>query len=275
IKNIENAPYFNDKNDKVLGLNPDYYDWNFKNEYIDKISNIKAICLGTTSYSWVDIDYCKNKNIPVTNVPKYSTEAVSEYALFMMLSLARKLPLQIKNGFKLEYDKSMLMTNIENKTVGIIGLGAIGSNIARLCTNLGMKVIYWSKTSRNENYKNVSLEELFNESDFIVPTFLVNDDTKRIITDSLINRMKKSVSIINILNEEILNSKLVIEKVKNNEIYGYAFEDNKANINDYVGNILVLPAYAWYTKEALDNLQQIWVDSIISACNNNIINQVN
>ena len=88
------------------------------------------------SFDWIDLDYCRENNIAVTNIPKYSTNSVAEYAVFYMMSLAKKLPLQMKNNFKEEYVDSMKNTEIFGKTVGIIGLGTIGSSIAEICNRL-------------------------------------------------------------------------------------------------------------------------------------------
>lgn len=275
IFELDSAPYLNDEEEKVLALDPDFYDWNLQNAHIDKVKNLKGICLQTTSYSWIDVDYCKSKGIVVTNIPKYSTTAVSEYAIFLMMSLARKLPLQIKNNFKCEYNSEMLMESLEDKTIGIIGLGSIGNAIAEKCKGIGMNVMYWSRNSKNDNFSYVEIEELFKEVDYIFPTLLSNDETKKIITDELINSMKETSSFISIVHGDLYNHNLILEKVKKGEISGYAFEENEKDMRDYVGNVMVTSCYAWYTKEALENLVEIWIDSIKGITNGNVVNGVN
>lgn len=98
-----NAEYVKSNEPKIIAIDPDFVDWNFSNDLIGKIPNLKAICLMSTSYSYVDIEFCKQNNIIVTNVPKYSTDSVAEYACFLMMSIARKIPLQIKNNLKEEF----------------------------------------------------------------------------------------------------------------------------------------------------------------------------
>ena len=73
------------------------------------------------------ICHCKENNIIVCNIPKYSTDSVAEYAIFLMMCLAKKFPLQLKKDYKMEYSIPMLTTEIRNKTVGIIGLGTLFS----------------------------------------------------------------------------------------------------------------------------------------------------
>ena len=272
---LDDALYLSDDDEKILAIDPDFYNWNLTNEHIDKIKNLKGICLDTTSFSWVDLDYCAKKGIPVTNVPKYSTDAVAEYAVFMMMALAKKLPLQLKNDFKCDYSNQYMMSNIACKKVGVIGLGNIGTAIAEMCNNMGMKVSYWSARSRNDKFKYMELDKLFRESDFIFPVFLSNDETRKIITDELINSMKDSASFVSIVHDDLYNHNLILDKVSSGELYGYAFEENDSDIKSFKGNVFVTSQYAWYTKEAMDNLTVIWLDSIKGVAKGKYVNKVN
>lgn len=273
---LDEAPYLNDEADKILVADPDWYNWNIGAEHLSKIKNLKGICLATTAYDWVDLDYCNKNNIVVTNIPKYSTDSVAEYAVFLMMCLAKKFPMQIKNKYKTDYSLGMLTTELRNKTVGIIGLGHIGSRIAEICIGLGMKVIYWNRKEKECNYKYVDLDTLFSNADFIIPAFVTNEDTKKLITDDLINKMNNS-AFINIVNNpnEIYNHSLMLEKSEEG-IISYAFEkyDDKI-IDNFKGNVMVTAPYAFYTKEAIDRLIAIWVDNVISVVNKKPQNIVN
>lgn len=273
---LDEAPYLNDEADKILVADPDWYNWNISSEHLSKIKNLKGICLSTTAYDWVDLDYCNKNNIVVTNIPKYSTDSVAEYAVFLMMCLAKKFPMQIKSKYKTDYSLGMLTTELRNKTVGIIGLGHIGSRIAEICTGLGMKVIYWNRKEKECNYKYVDLDTLFSDADFIIPAFVTNEDTKKLITDDLINKVHNS-AFINIVNNpnEIYNHNLMLEKSEEGLI-SYAFEkyDDKI-IDNFKGNVMVTAPYDFYTKEAIDRLIAIWVDNVISVVNGKPQNIVN
>ena len=275
--NLDDAPYLKDDEEKILVIDPDWYNWNVDKNHLSKIKNLKGICLSTTAYDWVDLDYCKNNNIVVCNIPKYSTDSVAEYAIFLMLSLARKYPIQAKMDYKVDYSKEMLANEIKGKTVGIIGLGTIGTKIANMCNGLGMKVIYWSRSEKDNNYQRVDLDKIFSEADFIFPAFSTNDETKKIITDELINKMNGK-ALINVINNsrEIYNHDLVIKKAENKEI-SYAFElyGDMKKMYEYKGNIMAVAPYAFYTKEAMDRLIAIWCDNVIAVVNNNPQNIVN
>lgn len=177
---LDKAPYLNNDDEKILMIDPDWYNWNVNANHLSKIKNLKGICLSTTAFDWIDLKYCKENNIVVCNIPKYSTDSVAEYAIFLMMCLAKKYPIQAKTNFKMDYSKYMLNTEIRNKTAGIIGLGTIGTKIANLCNALGMNVIYWNRSEKDSKYEKVDIETIFIKADFIFPTFATNDDTKKI-----------------------------------------------------------------------------------------------
>ena len=192
IKKERDYPYLNDEEEKIILADPDWYDWDISAEHMKQIKNLKAICLSTTAFDWIDLEYCKNNNIIVTNIPKYSTNSVAEYAVFYMMGLAKKLPMQMKNNFKMEYNDAMKTSEIFGKTVGIIGLGTIGSRIAEICSNLGMKVMYWNRSPKENNYQKVSIEEIFEKANLIIPAFATNEETKKLITDELIKKLNST-----------------------------------------------------------------------------------
>lgn len=267
---LDNAPYLKEKDEKILVVDPDWYNWNINANHLSKIKNLKGVCLATTAFDWIDLEYCKENNILVTNVPKYSTDSVAEYAIFLMMALAKKFPMQLKKDYKMEYSKSMLTTEIKNKTLGIIGLGTIGSKIAEMGSSLGMNVIYWNRTKKDCNYKSVDLETIFTTADFIIPTFATNEETKKLISDDLINKMNNN-ALINVINNstEIYNHELLIKRAEEGKI-SYAFEiyDDGKKMYDYKGNIMATAPYAFYTKESIERLLDIWTQNAIAIANN-------
>ena len=272
---LDSAEYLKDDEEKILMADPEWYHWNLRKDHISKIKNLKAICINTTAFDWIDAQYCNNNGIIVTHTPKYSTDSVAEYAIFLMMCLAKKLPIQIKTNYKMEYNHEMLNTEIRDKTVGIIGLGTIGTRIAELCSNLGMKVIYWSKNKKENSYQRVEVDEIFKKADYIIQTFATNDETRKLITDERIEMMSGNNLINIIINPvEIYNHNLVLEKAGKNEI-GYAFEiyDDKT-LNDFKGNVMATAPYSFYTKESIDRLVELWCNNTIGILNNNLQNVV-
>lgn len=148
---------FKDNNDKIIIYDPDYAGWNFPDEILNNIKKIKAIFLGTTDKSYLNIDICGEKNIDVINIPRYASESVAEYLFMYMFALAKKIPLQIKNENRQDFSNNYLQQELRNKKVGIVGLGNIGKRIADMCYGIGMDVYYWNRNKKDIQYKYITL----------------------------------------------------------------------------------------------------------------------
>jgi phosphoglycerate dehydrogenase-like enzyme len=252
-----------DPEEKIIAADPDFFEWIFPNELLDTVPSIKAICLQTTSFSWVDTEYAAQKGIPVTNLRGFSMEAVAEYAFMMALSVARKLPLVIKDKDRQDFVKHQGI-ELRNKTAGIIGLGRIGRRIAEICEGFGMSVVYWSKNSREERWNYLELPELMISSDIVFPTLAQNKETENIITDDLLSSLSSSSIFISIVHK-VYNHELLLNLAQEGKIYGYGFEEKDGDLNNYNGNVLALPSMAWATDESMKLNGRMWTESIVSA----------
>lgn len=256
-----------DNNEKIIIYDPDYAGWSFPNNILIEVQNLKAIFLGTTDKSYINLDICKDKNIDVINIPKYASESVAEYLVMYMFVLSKKIPLQIKNNNKQDFSEPFLQMELKNKKVGIVGLGNIGYRIAQICDGIGMDIYYWNRTKKDNNYKFIELDKLFKECDIIYICLAINKETKKIITNDLLDKMKKNCILISGTGKQLFDSKVIENKVRNNEIFGYAFEEPNTLLEKYSGNIMVTSEYGWYTNEASDLRIKRWVELIIDYIN--------
>ncbi len=264
-----------DEDPKIVAIDPDFCWRNVPKEIISAMKNVQAICLQTTSFSWIDIDAAKQSNIPVVNLRWFSTQSVAERAIMMTLNVARKVPMIIKDSWKADFVLHQWI-ELRWKTAGIIGLGAIGKSIAQLCTWLGMNIVYWSKSSRDDRFSHVSLDELMSQSDIIFPTVAQNEETTWLITDDMLLSMKKSAIFASIIHvDKIYNHNLVIKLVESWAIYGYAYESENEKINDFTGNIRVWPALARCTSESFEKNAKMRMEAITCAALGKYDNQVN
>lgn len=267
-------PNLSDNDQKILAISPVPLDWQIPSYVYQNLNNVKAICLATTGFDFVDLTKTNDLNITVTNVPYYSTNAVAEYALFMLFSLLKKVPYQIKSNFKSEFTDYNIMDQLNNKVVGIIGLGHIGEKIANLLNNLDLKIIYWSKNSRNSKYKYVTLVKLLKTSDIVFPTFSLNDQSQKILTKKNLSLMKKSAYLVNIVGENAIDTQFLINQTENKKLQGLAFESETIKMKDYKENVFITAPMAWYTRQSLANNIDIWTDTIISCIKHKPINIV-
>ena len=162
---IENI--INDSSEKVIVYDPDFGGWDFPKRILEHSQNLKAIFLGTTDKSYIDLDYCNESSIEVFNIPRYAADSVAEYLVMYMFNCAKKIPLQIKNNNKQEFIPVYEQIQLKDKKVGIVGFGNIGSRIANMCNGIGMNVCYWDRKEKECNYTFISLEEFFSSCDVI------------------------------------------------------------------------------------------------------------
>jgi phosphoglycerate dehydrogenase-like enzyme len=268
---------FEGKEERLLCLNPDYVNWKLPSSDYKDIPNLKAILIASTGFEWVEQDVANERNIPICQIVNFSTQAVAEWAIMMMLNLARQTPRLIKDGFPLDYDKDFMKyrgIQIKGKTAGIIGLGNIGSAIAEACAGLGMQVIYWSRSSENDAYEKVALDELMSTADVVFPTLAKNPATLKLITDEQTNSMKKSAILVDIAHGLFAQEK-ILKKVATGDLFGYGYEGKPAEFNKHESNVWAAPAYAWTTYESMHNSIVLWTDNMISATQNEFPTRVN
>ncbi|KKQ01952.1 MAG: Glyoxylate reductase [Candidatus Roizmanbacteria bacterium GW2011_GWA2_36_23] len=270
---IRNIKMLKEKGDKILCPFPEPLAWKFPNEFIKEIPDLKAICLSTTSYSWIDGKLASSMGVQLTNVPN-PPNAAAESAIFSMFGVAKKFVNAYKEK-QFEYIPSNFLLEVTNKTMGVIGLGKIGSRIAELGKNLGMNVIYWSRKTRNNKYKYVDLQVLFKTADFIFTSIALNEDTDNLVSAKLIDMMKPESSIIANINSEVVDVDYLLRKVKEKKIYGCALSLANKTINDYEGNVFLLPINNWYTKETVEQKMKIWIENIIAVIKGSPLNLVN
>ena len=258
---IENI--INDSSEKVIVYDPDFGGWDFPKGILEHSQNLKAIFLGTTDKSYIDLDYCNESSIEVFNIPRYAADSVAEYLVMYMFNCAKKIPLQIKNNNKQEFIPLYEQIQLKDKKVGIVGFGNIGSRIANICNGIGMNVCYWDRKEKECSYTFISLEELFSTCDVVYLCLSINDETKNLITDGLLNRLKTNCIFISCTGKSLFNYSLIEEKIKNNELFGYALEEPNKELNSYDGNVMVTSEYAWFTKEANEARMNLWTEIIV------------
>lgn len=259
------------KGAEIVGVDPDPLGGFEKakeklTKVIESLPNLKGICLSTTSFGWVDLDYCKKRKIPVSNVPGYSKESVAEQTIAFLLGAAKRIFVSDRRTQK---DKYFLDRGFElrGKTLGIIGLGNIGSATAELARGIGMKVIAYNRSSKKMNgVKMVSLDQLLKEADTISLHTTHEKANNNIISKTQLTKMKKGVIIINTVDRELVDEKAMADALKSGKVdtYVYEGEDLVHTPLAKLENAIGFKGFAWFTKEALDNLYRIWINNLVA-----------
>lgn len=265
-----------DPDPKVIAADPDVTGWNLPNEVIAQIPNLRAVCLQTTGYEWVDGEFCRECGIVVTNVPHYASVSVAEKCIFMALALAKRYPLYLRKG-GMSYAPEFIGDEMWDKPTDIIGFGEIGHALARRLEGLvgNKEICYYSHNQNDPDFHYWPFEDMLEKSEFMFVTVSKNLDSLALFDD--LSRFNKNMKIIVVSNgfEEV--TQRLVEKCERGELGGVAFESDDPEIlnKDYETNIFVTPHNAHCSKEALKSMFEIWVDSICGIAEEKIINQVN
>lgn len=199
-----------------------------RRELIDeaiKGGNLKLIIRGGVGVDNIDVQYAEQNGIKVRNTPNASSSSVAEIILAHMFSLARFLNqsnITMKAG--LWKKKDYVGVELEGKTLGIIGMGRIGSELAKKCTALGMKIIYFDLMdikNIDNNYRKVEFDELLRESDFISINI---SGTKSIIGSEELKKVKKGVFIINTSRGKALDEEAIITSLNDGTLGGVGLD---------------------------------------------------
>ena len=182
---------------------------------LSKCKNLKLLDIAFTGVDHIDIEYCKQNNISVCNASGYATTAVSELAIGLMLDVYRKISFLNQKTRELQGRGSILGCQLKNKTVGIVGTGAIGCETALMLQKLSCNVIAYSRTVKAEiikaNIPYVSLEELMERSDIISLHTPLNPSTYHLISKDMLKLCKPSAILINTARGNVVDE-LVIQR---------------------------------------------------------------
>jgi phosphoglycerate dehydrogenase-like enzyme len=262
----------------VLGVQPSWVDGCWEGlpwEKLKEMKGLRGLSLSTTAYEWAPYRELAAKNIPVTNVPGKSTDAVGEYYVFIMIALLRKLPHIIKNGWHFSYGPEVLGSDARGLTAGIIGLGKIGRKIADLCYGYGMKVIYWSRSQKDCPYQYREIDGVCRTADVVFLTTIADKATEGLIDKSRVDLMKQTALLLVPVNAMVFDKEYVLEKVAKKELGGLGFESEEERVTEFEGNVFPAPEIGYYTKQTLDNESRIMTDAMISILEGKPINVVN
>ena len=245
---------------------------------IDACPNLRAIAVLATGYNVVDTAYARTKDIPVMNVPVYGTDNVAQYAIALLLEACSQVGHHDRSVHAGEWTRSIdfcywqkPLIEVSGKTAGIIGFGRIGQAVARILSAMNVHVLAYSRSERAEGRAladYVSLDTLFQKSDFIFLHCPLTPETDGIINAANIAKMKDGVIIINngrgqLIVEEDLAAALTRGKVAYAAVDVASTEPIAAeNPLLHAPNCIITPHISWATKEARERIMQMTADNV-------------
>lgn len=260
-------------------------------EVLAAVPQLKYIGVVATGYNVVDIAAARKRGIPVTNIPAYGTDAVAQSTFALLLEIANQVGVHNQsvhqgdwqNSIDFTYWKTPLM-ELRGKTIGLIGYGEIAQATATIAHAFNMQVIYWNhraKEAQAEWAQQVSLEELYHQSDVISLHVPQTAETEQMINQEAIQQMKDGVILLNTARGGLLDEAAVAEALNVGEIYAAGVDvvskEPMAADNPLLKakNCFITPHIAWAPVETRERLMGIAVDNFaafIHGTEKNVVN---
>lgn len=249
-------------------------------ELIDAAPSLKLICESATGVNNIDLEYAASKGIPVRNAVGYSTSSVVQSTFMHILSIMGEGPYYddcVKSGrysaMDIFTDPEKNWNELEGKTIGIIGMGNIGSRVAKVAGAFGMNVCYYSTsgTGHCKDYPCLSLEELLSKSDIVSIHAPLNERTNGLIGVSQIALMKPEAILVNMGRGGIVDERALADAVDAGTIAGAALDvfvkeplpaDNPLLHVKHPERLRLAPHAAWASVQARERLVRQIVDNI-------------
>lgn len=246
-------------------------------ELLAKAPNLKVIAQASVGYDNIDIAACNARNIPVGNTPGVLVDAVADLAYALILDSARKIVLaydHVKSGKWGENKPFGLATDLTNKTLGVVGMGDIGSAIAERAKASKMKIVYHNRNRRADDEAlgatYVTFDELLAQADFIVIAVTLNPTTKGMFNKEAFAKMKDGARIVNISRGAVIDTEAMYEALLSGKLAHAAMDvtDPEPLPGEHkllsLPNVTVTPHMASATTETRDAMALLTVDNILA-----------
>ena len=236
---------------------------------------VKLIVEAGTGYNNIDLNAAKERGITVCNIPAYSTERVAHTVIMMILNFASTMQKQIgmlAKGDRSNFTKYLQVshTEVNGKTLGVVGAGHIGMEVIKVAKALGMNILVHTRTPKadGDGIRYVSLDELLDNSDYITLHCPLNDQTKYMINKEAISKMKTSAVIVNTGRGPLINEADLCEALAAKRIAGAGLdvqeveppaEDSPLYTLD---NVIITPHMGWKGLETRQRLVGIIRDNV-------------
>jgi len=250
-------------------------------DIIDAAPNLAYIGVLATAYGTIDTEYAKSKNIPVCNLAGYSSEAVAEFTLAILLYQIRSLEEGINRGKSGNYDfAGMKARELKDSKFGVIGLGSIGGRVAELAAGFGANVSYWSRDKKSVPFTYQDLDTLMSTCDYISVNVAETPETTGLLNGDNLPKVKAGAVIISTVPPPVVETQALADRLAKGDIvfvsdHADEMPENELDKLKQYKNCILLPAIAFITDEARQVKQEMFVGNIKAALNKAPVNTVN
>jgi glycerate dehydrogenase len=244
-------------------------------ETIRNASKLKLIAVTATGYNVVDVEAARKRNVVVCNVPEYGTASVAQHTISLLLELSNKVGLHSSSVRAGEWQKSIdwcyskaPLIELSNKTLGIVGMGKIGRQTARIAKALGMKIIFYRGDADEIEARKMSLKEVFASSDFVSLHCPLRDDNYAFVNSDLLATMKPSAYLINTSRGQLIQEHHLADALNRYKIAGAALDVLSMEPPPpdhpliHASNCIITPHNAWVSVEARQRILATTLENI-------------
>lgn len=243
---------------------------------------LKIVANYAVGFDNINVAEAATRNVLVTNTPDVLTDAVADHAFALMMAAARRVVESDRFSRAGKYKGwqpfLLLGQDVYGKTLGIVGMGRIGSALAkRAAKGFGMKVLYHDRQANAQldseiGSKNVSMEELLKESDFVSLHVPLLAETRHLISTAQLEKMKKTAVLVNTSRGPVVDEQALLEALKKGDIFAAGIDvwENEPDLTPGLAdleNIVITPHTASATIETRDNMSRVAAENIIAALN--------
>jgi len=240
---------------------------------MSQMPNLKVIARYGVGFDNVNLDDANAHNIIVTNTPGANATAVAETAIMHMLMAGRSF-YQQRLSITEDVNNIQIGQEVTNKTVGIIGFGAIGQKIDQLLTGFNVKVLAYARHNKVvKNGRMASLEEIYTQSDFVVLALPATSETNNMIDMAVFKKMKSNAVLVNIGRGTVIDELALINALKSGEIAGAGLDvvavEPISEDNELLSlpNVFVTPHVAAKSREAFDTVGLTAAEEVVRVLN--------
>jgi D-3-phosphoglycerate dehydrogenase / 2-oxoglutarate reductase len=249
-------------------------------EFLSAGKELKAVARCGVGTDNIDVAAATELAIPVVYAPGSTTMAVAEHALMLMLMVARRaarLNAEVKAG-NWDYRNGYgLAVELRGKTLGILGLGHIGLRTGQLGQAFGMNVIYWSRSSRDQRFESVSMDDLFRRADVIAVSVALAAETRHLINRRTIELMRPGAIIVNTARGDVIDDEALYEALATRRIAGAGIDVIASNHKHHpfwsLDNVIATPHVAALTDVTFRQMCLPVVGEVVSIVSGNRPNE--